>query len=123
MDYEKKYKQLHKLISDLYPYMSEFCKEKVEGFIPELKEFEDERIRKELIIHCRNIRCVTEEGAEKIAKWKRLELPGTAEIILAFFSVVASSPNLSTLKVGRKGTKKAVNEQLFSRKSVVQTVN
>ena len=69
MDYEKKYKQLHKLISDLYPYMSEFCKEKVEGFIPELKEFEDERIRKELIIHCRNIRCVTEEGAEKIAKW------------------------------------------------------
>ena len=30
---------------------------------------EDERIRKELITHCKNIRCVTEEGAESIAKW------------------------------------------------------
>ena len=36
---------------------------------PELKESEDERVRKELIIHCRNTRCVTEEGAERIAKW------------------------------------------------------
>ena len=42
MDYEKKYKQLHKFISDLYPFMSEYCKEKVEGFLPELKESEDE---------------------------------------------------------------------------------
>lgn len=38
-------------------------------FFPELKESEDERIRRELITHCRNTRCVTEEGAERIAKW------------------------------------------------------
>lgn len=49
MNYEQKYKQLHKFISDLYPYMSEYCKEKVEGFFPELKESENERTRKELI--------------------------------------------------------------------------
>ena len=49
MDYEKKYKQLYTLISDLYPFMSEYCKEKIEGFFPELKESEDERIRKSLI--------------------------------------------------------------------------
>lgn len=49
MDYERKYKQLHKFISDLYPFMSEYCKEKVEGFLPEFKESEDERIRKFLI--------------------------------------------------------------------------
>ena len=49
MDYEKKYKQLHKFISDLYPFMSEYCKEKVEGFLPEFKESEDEKIRKFLI--------------------------------------------------------------------------
>ena len=33
---------------------------------PEIKESEDEKIRKELITHCKNIRCVTEEGAEEI---------------------------------------------------------
>lgn len=38
-------------------------------FFPELNESEDERIRQELITHCRNTRCVTEEGAEGIAKW------------------------------------------------------
>lgn len=36
---------------------------------PELKESEDKRVRKELITHFRNARCVTEEGAERIAKW------------------------------------------------------
>ena len=49
MDYEKKYKRLYNFISDLYPFMSEYCKEKVEGFLPELKESEDERISKEII--------------------------------------------------------------------------
>lgn len=29
--------------------MSEYCKEKVEGYIPELKENEDERVRKALL--------------------------------------------------------------------------
>ena len=38
-NYEKKYKQLHTFISDLYPHMSEYCKEKVDGFF---KEGEDE---------------------------------------------------------------------------------
>lgn len=41
----------------------------LETVFPELKEDEDEKIRKELITHCRNTRCVTEEGAERIAKW------------------------------------------------------
>lgn len=41
----------------------------LETVLPELKESEDERIRQELITHCRNTRCVTEEGAERIAKW------------------------------------------------------
>lgn len=49
-----------------------------EGFEAEIKgdkiiltktESDDEKVRKELITHCRNTRCVTEEGAEKIAKW------------------------------------------------------
>lgn len=39
------------------------------SIFPELRENEDEKIRKELITHCRNTRCVTEEGAERIAKW------------------------------------------------------
>lgn len=43
--------------------------EMLEIIFPELKESEDEKIRKELITHCRNTRCVTEEGAERIAKW------------------------------------------------------
>lgn len=51
MDYKKKYKQLHNFISDLYPFMSEYCKEKVEGFLPELKESDDEKIRKAIHIY------------------------------------------------------------------------
>ena len=49
MDYEKKYKRLTCVIKDLYPFMSDYCKEKVEGIIPELKESEDEKIRKEIL--------------------------------------------------------------------------
>lgn len=49
-----------------------------EGFEAEIKgdkiiltktESKDEKVIKELITHCRNTRCVTEEGAERIAKW------------------------------------------------------
>ena len=40
-----------------------------EEIFSEFEESEDERIRKELITHCRNTRCVTEEGAKRIAKW------------------------------------------------------
>ncbi len=58
----KKYKQLHKFITDLYPHMSEYCKEKVEGFFPELAESEDGRIRKEIISIVKSYResCITE---------------------------------------------------------------
>lgn len=49
MDYKQKYEQLAKFIKDLYPHMSDYCKEKTERMIPELKESEDERIRKWLI--------------------------------------------------------------------------
>ena len=38
MDYKKKYEKLHRFVKDLYPHMSEYCKEKVEGYIQELKE-------------------------------------------------------------------------------------
>lgn len=73
MDYEKKYKEalerarnLHKDAID----MGENIRAKqCEIIFPEIKESEDEMIRKELITHCRNTRCVTEEGAERIAKW------------------------------------------------------
>lgn len=48
-DYKEKYEQLEKFIKDLYPFMSDYCKKKTEGMIPELKESEEERIRKMLI--------------------------------------------------------------------------
>lgn len=64
MNYEKKYKQLYTLINDLYPYMSEYCKEKVEGFSPELAESEDERIRKWCISHFKAAFRVTKDNAE-----------------------------------------------------------
>ena len=62
MDYEKKYKQLHTFISDLYPYMSKYCQEKVEDFFPELKVGEDERIIKEILSIVKSYRenCITE---------------------------------------------------------------
>ena len=71
MDYEKILKGIVQIINtaensdigfaNICDYIGENC--------PELQESDDERIRKELITHCRNIRCVTEEGAERIAKW------------------------------------------------------
>ena len=67
MDYEKKYKQLYTLINDLYPHMSEYCKEKVEGFFPELAESEDERIRKRIYNYI-NVTLDDNESAEK-EKW------------------------------------------------------
>jgi len=48
-DYKKKYEKLEKFIKDLYPFMSDYYKEKAEGMIPELKENEDEKIRKEIM--------------------------------------------------------------------------
>ena len=75
MDYEKKYKQLHTLISDLYPFMSEYCKEKVEGFFPELKELEDEKTRKEIVGYLkRNLRLEWAAWLEKQGEQKEINL-------------------------------------------------
>ena len=49
MDYKEKYEQLTQFIKDLYPHMSDYCKEKTEGMIPEIKESENNRIRKNCI--------------------------------------------------------------------------
>ena len=54
MDYKEKYEKLARLIKDLYPFMSDYCKEKIEGMIPELKESEDEKIRKDIIKYLRS---------------------------------------------------------------------
>ena len=93
MDYEKRYKQLHTLISDLYPLMSEYCKEKVEGFFPELKESEDEKIRKELLEHCINRRdgkqiCVDANDYRRWADW--LEKQGKQKPIIEMKSAEES---------------------------------
>lgn len=68
MDYKEKYEKLHRFVKDLYPHMSEYCKEKVEGYIPELKESEDEKIRKELIDFVRS-RLVGFPQSEKYIAW------------------------------------------------------
>ena len=89
MDYEKKYKQLHTLISDLYPFMSEYCKEKVEGFFPELKEdSEDEKIRKEIINY---FECQSKEEPSRkdthnkwIAWLEKVIIPNHSDIASSF---------------------------------------
>lgn len=54
-------------------------------------ESEDEKVRKELITHCRNTRCVTEEGAEKIAKWIAfLEKQGEKSLTVDVESMIKS---------------------------------
>ena len=81
MDYEKKYKDaLERAERELELCGTDKCETArlIFRFFPELAEPEDERIRKEIITHCRNTRCVTEEGAERIAKWIAwLEKQGT----------------------------------------------
>lgn len=49
MDYEKKYKEAFKWIESIYPKFSHEQQMEAEAFFPELKESEDERIRKDLI--------------------------------------------------------------------------
>ena len=63
--YDEALKQVKECTSDENGFITIYPQE----IFPTLKESEDEKIRKELITHCRNIRCVTEEGAEKIANW------------------------------------------------------
>ena len=49
MDYKEKYEQAINFIKDLYPHTSDYVKEKLDDFFPELKESEDERVSKEII--------------------------------------------------------------------------
>ena len=66
----KRYDEAYKVAENIHRFSSNIAEiKRMEEIFPELKEGEDERIRKELITHCRNTRCVTEEGAERIAKW------------------------------------------------------
>lgn len=51
MDYKEKYEQAINFIKDLYPHTSDYVKEKLDDFFPELKESEDERIRKAIHIY------------------------------------------------------------------------
>lgn len=84
MDYKQKYEQLEKFIKDLYPFMSDYCKEKTEGMISELKESEDERIRKEIVEIFKDAQrdgiCepIREEQFEQIFAW--LEKQGEQKI-------------------------------------------
>lgn len=63
MDYKEKYEKLHRFVKDLYPHMSEYCKKKVEGYIPEFAESEDEKIRKILIENFSNMAMFSYWGA------------------------------------------------------------
>lgn len=47
-DYKKKYEELEFLIKNLYPTMSDYQKEKVEGIFPELRESEEEELEEEI---------------------------------------------------------------------------
>ena len=49
MDYEKKYKEALNWMRSIYPTMQGADREDAEHYFPELKESEDERIRKGLI--------------------------------------------------------------------------
>lgn len=50
MDYEKKYKDAQKWIESIYTELTHEQQMEAEAFFPELKENEDERIRKDMII-------------------------------------------------------------------------
>ena len=53
-NYEKKYKEALEWIREIYPTMTGCDKEDAEHHFPELKESEDEQIRKHLITHFRH---------------------------------------------------------------------
>lgn len=50
MDYEKKYNEAQKWIESIYTELNHERQMEAEAFFPELKENEDERIRKDMII-------------------------------------------------------------------------
>lgn len=49
VDYKKKYEKLKGFVNDLYPHMSDYCKEKIGGYFHKSAESEDERIMKNII--------------------------------------------------------------------------
>ena len=69
MDYKEKYKDALEWARAIYPNMSKEDKEDMEGVFPELKESEDERIRKELIRHFKGLTFINPEGVEKATRW------------------------------------------------------
>ena len=74
MDYKNKYNNaLEKLQEALAPKdgreISGLTRGCIEEIFPELKESEDERIRKELIRYFNGMNFVTQEGAEKATRW------------------------------------------------------
>lgn len=62
MDYEKKYKEVQGWIEKIYPTLQHEQQMEAEAFFPELKESEDERIRKEIV---QLIQCMHEEDPRK----------------------------------------------------------
>lgn len=74
MDYKNKYNDaLKKLQEALAPKngceISGLTRGCIEEIFPELKESDDERIRKELIRYFKEMNFVTQEGAEKVTRW------------------------------------------------------
>jgi hypothetical protein len=74
MDYEKKYKDALSWMQSLYEGLHGATKKEAEHYFPELKEPEDEKIRKELIGFLRNIPN-SNYTCEEMALW--LEKQGT----------------------------------------------
>jgi hypothetical protein len=73
-NYEKKYKDALSWMQSLYDGLHGATKKDAEHYFPELKESEDERIRKELLEHCINRRdgkqvCVDASDYRRWANW------------------------------------------------------
>jgi len=67
MDYEKKYKEAQKWIESIYSELSHEQQMEAEAFFPELRESENERIRKEF---CKDIwTFIPNEKAHKYIAW------------------------------------------------------
>ena len=64
MDYKEKYEQALGWMRDVYPTLEGSIKEDAEHFFHELKENEDERIRKWCISHFRECFRVTNDNVE-----------------------------------------------------------
>ena len=65
MDYEKKYNEALGWMREMYPCLTDSLREDAEHYFPELKESEDERVRKELIEHIKHEAWVSDEQLEQ----------------------------------------------------------